>query len=138
MIGVSKLLVKISIRSIRNSETLEDSSKKFPFPCPTTFRTALTHYVDIHSPPRVNLLNELIQYCDGDAKDQLIKLCGTAGADVDQAKELYQKWVVDSRRSIVHVLEDLNGSKNIPIDHLLELLPRLQPRYYSIASSPKR
>jgi len=123
------------IFSLQNID--EDSSKKFPFPCPTTFRTALTHYVDIHSPPRVNLLNELIQYCDGDAKDQLIKLCGTAGADVDQAKELYQKWVVDSRRSIVHVLEDLNGAKNIPIDHLLELLPRLQPRYYSIASSPK-
>ena len=104
------------------------------------FLKALTNYVDIHSPPRVNLLNELIQYCTGTAKDELIKLCGVgSNVNTEESKAHYQNWVADSRRSIAHILEDLGRDQvsNIPIDHLLELLPRLQPRYYSIASSPK-
>ena len=57
--------------------------------------------------------------------------------NAESAKAYYKSYIADSRRTIAHVLEDLNGTENIPIDHLLELLPRLQPRYYSIASSPK-
>merc|ERR1712117_689580 len=49
---------------------------------------------------------------------------------------LYQSWVVDSCRHITHILEDMKTCKP-PIDHILELLPRLQPRFYSIASSAK-
>ncbi len=51
-----------------------------------------------------------------------------------QAK--YQQWVVSDVRTIVQVLEDLDSVKP-PIDFLLELLPRLQIRYYSISSSAK-
>ena len=40
------------------------------------------------------------------------------------------------KRSIVSVLEDLPSFKP-PLDYLLELLPKLQARYYSISSSPK-
>ena len=40
------------------------------------------------------------------------------------------------KRTIVAVLEDLPSFKP-PLDHLLELLPRLQARYYSISSSSK-
>jgi len=43
---------------------------------------------------------------------------------------------VHARRTIVTVLEDLPSFKP-PLDYLLELLPRLQARYYSISSSPK-
>ena len=51
-------------------------------------------------------------------------------------KALYQKWIVDDVRHLLHILEDLPTCKP-PVDHLLELLPRLQPRFYSIASSAK-
>lgn len=47
----------------------EESNKKHPFPCPTTYRTALTHYLDITNPPRTNVLYELAQYAS-DPKDQ--------------------------------------------------------------------
>lgn len=47
----------------------EESNKKHPFPCPTTYRTALTHYLDITQPPRTNVLYELAQYAT-DSKDQ--------------------------------------------------------------------
>lgn len=114
---------------------------------------ALSHYVDIHGQPRSNLLAELVQYSPAQSESRLMleKLCGIHGQDPAKAKKLYQEWVLDARRTIYHILEDLDGKWSalcnrkqtnysevkIPADHLLELLPRLQPRYYSIASSPK-
>lgn len=53
-----------------------------------------------------------------------------------EGKALYQSFIVDACRNIVHILEDITSCKP-PLDHLCELLPRLQPRYYSISSSPK-
>lgn len=54
----------------------------------------------------------------------------------DEGKMEYQKWIVNDVRSIVHILEDLPSCKP-PLDHICELLPRLQARYYSISSSGK-
>lgn len=51
-------------------------------------------------------------------------------------QELYLSWVVEARRHILAILQDY-PSLRPPIDHLCELLPRLQARYYSIASSSK-
>ncbi|XP_062329842.1 P450 (cytochrome) oxidoreductase b [Osmerus eperlanus] len=111
----------------------EESNKKHPFPCPTTYRTALTHYLDITNPPRTNVLYELAQYAS-DPKDQenMRKMASSAA----EGKGLYQNWVLDASRNILAILEDL-PSLRPPIDHLCELMPRLQARYYSIASSAK-
>lgn len=54
---------------VNQSVFSEESNKKHPFPCPTTYRTALTHYLDITQPPRTNVLYELAQYAS-DSKDQ--------------------------------------------------------------------
>ena len=111
----------------------EDSSKKHPFPCPTTYRTALSHYVEITALPRTHILKELSIYTSDPAeKAKLEEMSSTT----PEGKALYQSWVVDSVRHITHILEDLPSCKP-PIDHVLELLPRLQPRFYSIASSAK-
>ena len=48
---------------------LELASKRHPFPCPTSYRTALTYYVDITSTPRTHVLKELIDYAQ-DEKDK--------------------------------------------------------------------
>uniref|UniRef100_A0A671MB91 NADPH--cytochrome P450 reductase n=1 Tax=Sinocyclocheilus anshuiensis TaxID=1608454 RepID=A0A671MB91_9TELE len=111
----------------------EESNKKHPFPCPSTYRTALTHYLDITNPPRTNVLYELAQYAT-EPKDQenMRKMASSS----PEGKALYQSWVLDSCRNILAILEDF-PSLRPPIDHLCELLPRLQARYYSIASSSK-
>jgi len=109
----------------------EFSSKKNPFPCPTTYKTALTHYVDITTPPRTNVIKDLAQYAtDENEKAFLLKISSSEG------KNQYNDWVMKDQRHILQILEDC-PSIQPPIDHLLELLPRLQARYYSIASSPK-
>ena len=51
-------------------------------------------------------------------------------------QELYNEWIVKDHRHVLAVLEDLPSVKP-PIDHMCELLPKLQARYYSISSSPK-
>lgn len=111
----------------------EDATKKHPFPCPTTYRTALTYYVEITALPRTHILKELAKYAsDEGEKAQLELMTGTT----PEGKALYQDWIVKDVRHITHVLEDLPSCKPA-IDHVIELLPRLQPRFYSIASSSK-
>lgn len=120
-----------TIISLNNLD--EESNKKHPFPCPTTYRTALTYYLDITNPPRTNVLYELAQYAtDSKEQENLRKMASSAA----EGKALYHSWVVESRRNILAILEDV-PSLRPPIDHLCELLPRLQARYYSIASSSK-
>ena len=51
-------------------------------------------------------------------------------------KNKYKSFIIDQHNDIVSLLTKLTSLKP-PIDHVLELLPRLQARYYSISSSPK-
>ncbi|NWX14895.1 NCPR reductase, partial [Aegotheles bennettii] len=119
------------IMSLNNLD--EESNKKHPFPCPTSYRTALTYYLDITNPPRTNVLYELAQYAsDAGEQERLRKMASSAA----EGKALYLSWVVEARRNILAILQDM-PSLHPPIDHLCELLPRLQARYYSIASSSK-
>ena len=60
---------------------LEDAPKKNPFPCPTTFRTALTFYLDITSLPTTQLLKELAQYASDENEKKQIQLMGSASED---------------------------------------------------------
>ncbi|OXB64731.1 hypothetical protein ASZ78_016258 [Callipepla squamata] len=120
-----------TIMSLNNLD--EESNKKHPFPCPTSYRTALTYYLDITNPPRTNVLYELAQYAtDTSEQEQLRKMASSSA----EGKALYLGWVVEARRNILAILQDM-PSLRPPIDHLCELLPRLQARYYSIASSSK-
>merc|ERR1719295_560513 len=111
----------------------EDSTKKHPFPCPTTYRTALSHYVEITALPRTHIISELAKYTSDPEEKSKLELMASTTAE---GKVSYQTWVVDGCRHVGHILSDLPSCKP-PIDHLLELLPRLQPRFYSIASSGK-
>ncbi|CAO1395159.1 unnamed protein product [Diamesa serratosioi] len=120
-----------TIFSLINTDT--DSSKKHPFPCPTTYRSALTHYLEITALPRTHIIKELAEYCSDEKDKEFLKLMSSTTAE---GKAEYQKWIQDSCRNIVHILEDVKSCRP-PIDHICELLPRLQPRYYSISSSSK-
>merc|ERR1712083_64480 len=90
-------------------------------------------YVEITALPRTHILKELAKYATDEAdKAKLELMSGTT----PEGKALYQDWIVNGVRHVTHVLEDLPSCKPA-IDHIIELLPRLQPRFYSIASSSK-
>ena len=78
---------------------------------------------------RTHILKELSVYTtDPNQKERLEMMSGTS----TEGKALYQSWVVDSCHHITHILEDMDTCMP-PIDQILELLPRLQPRFYSKA-----
>ncbi|CAJ0578767.1 unnamed protein product, partial [Mesorhabditis spiculigera] len=120
-------------QAFRLINTDEDSSKRNPFPCPTTVRTAVTHYVDICSPLKSHVLKALSEACSDENEKERLKLLGTPS---EEGLKEYAQYIARGRRSLVDVLRAFPSCRP-SFDYLLELLPRLQARYYSIASSPK-
>ncbi|PAV58156.1 hypothetical protein WR25_11779 isoform C [Diploscapter pachys] len=112
----------------------EDATKRNPFPCPTTARMALTHYVDICAPVKSHVLRGISEYTSDEKEKAHLQLLSTAS---EEGLALYNTYIQKERRSIVDILKEHPSCKP-DIDHLLELLPRLQARYYSIASSPNK
>jgi len=98
---------------------------------PCTVRQAFLQWYDITNPPRKSVLKVLSRFTtDENEKKRLMELC-------DESKpEPYASYIKDSFRNILEILNEFR-SINIPFEVLLEALPRLNPRYYSISSSPK-
>lgn len=69
----------------------EDSSKKHPFPCPCSYRTALLHYVDITSNPRTHILKELIEYTTDEKVRIIRKRLGGGSGDLIICTQLYAR-----------------------------------------------
>ena len=94
-----------------------------------TLRSALTNFLDITSP----LTQKMLMYFSAQATDekeriQLEKLARDHLA--------YEEWKLNSYPNLLEVLEEFTSIKpNATL--LLTQLPKLQPRFYSISSSPK-
>lgn len=56
---------------------LEDAQKKNPFPCPCSYRTALTYYLDLTSMPNTQILKDLAQYATDENEKGLLTLMGS-------------------------------------------------------------
>ncbi|GFS22197.1 NADPH-dependent diflavin oxidoreductase 1 [Elysia marginata] len=121
------------------SQNDPDSPLPPQIPNPCSVRWLATHYLDINSVPRRSFF-ELLWYHaggepDSDAeleKEKLAEFCTPQGQE-----ELYN-YCNRVKRNIREVLEDfVKTSAQIPFEYLLDLIPPLQPRAFSIASSPK-
>jgi len=100
---------------------------------PCTLKALLLQFYDITSPIRKQMLKMLAFYAtDPNEKLELDKL----SSEDPNKQEYYNEEIVNKSRTILEVLK-MYPSSRPPLDHFLELLPRLQTRFYSIASSPK-
>jgi len=91
--------------------------------------TALRQYCDFTSIPRKSVIKELAEYAtDPEEKIKLHKIFSTDSE--------YVKFVKQELRGIVDLFIDFPSLKP-PLDLLLEIAPKLAPRYYSISSSYK-
>jgi NADPH-ferrihemoprotein reductase len=103
------------------------SSRKLHVPSPCTVEDALLYFIDINSCPRGKFPAIFATYTtDAKEKARLEHFASEAGKD-DFHKERYN-WL--------EFLEAFPGV-DVPFAHFLEMCPRLQPRYYTIASSAK-
>jgi len=100
---------------------------------PCTFRTAFTKHLDINSLPRMNALKVLSQYTEDPEEAKELTMLSR---DSEEALQKYSSFVKGDMRNFLDILNSFPSCKP-PIAHFLELLPRLQPRFYSISSSLK-
>lgn len=94
----------------------EDASKKHPFPCPCSYRTALTHYLDITHPPRTHVLGELAEYTDNPQdKEFLQKMThATEEGKVQKTHRLYYLFIGSAfKRERENILELFFGLFNL-------------------------
>ena len=125
-------LLNIDLDEIISMKCIDTyAAKNNIIPCPCTYRTAFTYYVDIAASPRVQPLREMSSYVTSEEDKKFFELICSSSTE---GREKHNEWVVKSFRNIVHIINDLPTFRP-PADLLIELLPRLQPRYYSISSS---
>lgn len=99
------------------------------FPMPCTVAHALGHYCDLHGPLSKSLVAAMAHFATRDAeRSRLAHLVSRA------AKEEYAETISKPQMSVVELLQEFPSIKP-PLGAFLELVPRLQPRLYTIASS---
>ena len=105
-----------------------DTKPVFPTPC--TVREAFLRFMDIMSVPRRSLLEQLTPYVVDEVERGLMHRMSSK-----DGRDEYHREVEDAGRSLAGLIMETFLSINIPLEHLLHIVPRLHPRYYTISSS---
>ncbi|GAA5973540.1 hypothetical protein JCM11641_007108 [Rhodosporidiobolus odoratus] len=100
-----------------------------PTPFRTTVRYLLTYELDISSVPRLSFFEWLAGFSEGDMEEKLRWFCEPAGQD-DLIEYTHRP-----RRTTNEVMYEFRAAK-IPPEYIFDLLPPIQARGFSIASSP--
>ena len=106
--------------------------KRLPAPPPgrLTVRTLLATFADLQSPPHRQALRAMSTYANDPAEaSELLTLAAPGSLG-------YKNWVAGDQRSLLEVLAHFKSVKPTLGGFFGSLAPVLQPRYYSISSSP--
>ncbi|KAK4054683.1 hypothetical protein OIO90_003495 [Microbotryomycetes sp. JL221] len=124
-------------------KSLDPALAKVPFPVPTTYDTVLRHYLDISAHASRQAVGSLARFAPTEAmKAELERL----GSDKNYFHSVVGEKCLRPAEVLALVAgDDLKSDPartnytqwSIPFDRIISVIPRLQPRYYSISSSPK-
>ncbi|XP_036382379.1 nitric oxide synthase, brain isoform X1 [Megalops cyprinoides] len=95
---------------------------------PCTIYQAFKYFLDITTPPSPLLLQQFASLASNDKQRKRLEV-------LSKGLQEYEEWKWYNNPTMVEVLEEF-PSLQIPSTLLLTQLPLLQPRYYSISSSP--
>ena len=98
---------------------------------PVTLRSALSRYADLLSAPSKAALAALAVFATDEAEGaRLRELASIEGRDA------YHTYISAAKRSLLEVLQDFPSARPSLGAFFGSITPHLQPRYYSISSSP--
>jgi NADPH-ferrihemoprotein reductase len=99
---------------------------------PCTLRAALSRALDLTTPARKSLLRLLAEHAtDSAERHHLLRLCGRDG------RAAYSEEIVKGRPTLLDLLSRFpSAARAVPAASLIDALPPLAPRMYSVASSP--
>ncbi|TFK40696.1 hypothetical protein BDQ12DRAFT_697373 [Crucibulum laeve] len=146
-VEVNRLLCALGLTGKKDTvigiESLDPALAKVPFPVPTTYGTVLRHYIDISAVAGRQILGTLSKFAPSPEAEAFMK-------NLNTNKEEYHRVIAGGCLKLGEVLQlaagnDIRAVPNsenttawpIPFDIIVSAIPRLQPRYYSISSSPK-
>lgn len=119
-----------SVQHVRTENDVPETKPCQHIKWPCSVRSAFMHGVDLTSPPKKSLLRVLAEYCsDAKEKEELMHLCSRDG------RKDYMERIVKSHCGFCDVLMQ-HASCKPPFEVLLDALPPLAPRMYSVSSSP--
>ncbi|PIA94605.1 NADPH--cytochrome P450 reductase [Cercospora beticola] len=115
----------ISLRSLE-----QDSRLKVP--TPTSIHALFTNYLEVCSTVSRETIASLVQFAPtSTAKDLFAKL----STDKSAYDELVGKTYINLGRLLQLAAPEQGAWKDLPLSFIVEALPAMQPRYYSISSS---
>ena len=103
-----------------------------PLPTPCTVEQTLRYHADLRTPVSKELLGLLAASCTDAAEAERLRALTRA-----DAKQQYNDYILRDGRGVAELLSECPSC--LPSwAALLELMPRLMPRFYTISSSPTR
>ena len=109
--------------------SLDQANAKVKVPTPTNTLALLQHYLEICAPVSRETVSSLAQFAPNDeVRSTLLNL--------GQNKEAYSTYLLSNHVTLGRLLESTNVSwSSLPLSFVIESLPPMTPRYYSISSS---
>eukprot|EP01125_Pyxidicula_operculata_P017146 TRINITY_DN597_c3_g1_i2.p1 TRINITY_DN597_c3_g1~~TRINITY_DN597_c3_g1_i2.p1 ORF type:complete len:595 (+),score=238.12 TRINITY_DN597_c3_g1_i2:188-1972(+) len=105
-----------------------------PIDKPVSVGELFTYWIDLQSTPTRVALSQIASFAKDDKEKERITLFSSNSAE---GLNEYKNYFVSSRKTFVDLINDFTSITDIPFNVILEVLPRLQPRFYSISSSPR-
>lgn len=141
---VERLLTVLGLAGRRGAPLLVqalDKSVRVPVPSPTSIEAVLRHYLEICAPISRDAVKALAQFAPTEGAKSFL-------AALSEDRASFARFTADKHLNLGRLLEmaaeqqDQPGSggssstwASLPLSFLIETLPKMQPRYYSISSS---
>lgn len=132
---VERLLTVLGLHPQRHtpiSISVTEPGMELKYPTPTTLDALFRHYLDISGPISRDLLSSLVQFAPSEASKDLLTQLSSDGVACTQ-------YLTSKYLNIGRLLVDLDKTgttwSSLPLTFILEYLPPMTPRYYSISSS---